>query len=147
MTPLPGGLLGVQEITVREGRLRQIYPTAGPDFHFRVDESEGGREVSIDGVMAGLQIVSGATGAGGLQRGWIRDESGQRQAFAAGWVGDSLHLWLDGRQYVFEPVTAQSAARSVGPEEGDALAPMPGTVVQVLAAAGQEVERLAKRWW
>ncbi len=125
---------------MKEGRLRQTYPAAGPVFHYRVEEPESGATVSVDGIAAGLEIVADTNAVGEVQRGWIRAANGNRPAFAAGWIGDSLHLWLDGQQYVFERVTAQSVARPVAAPEGDALAPMPGTVAQVLVTAGQRVE-------
>ena len=125
---------------MKEGRLRQTHPAAGPAFSYRVDGAGGGGTVSIDGLPAGLEIESAAVGSGGLGRGWIRDEQGRPRAFAAGWVGDSLHLWLDGRQFIFERVSAQPSARLGGALEGEVLAPMPGRVVQVLVEDDQQVE-------
>ncbi len=55
-------------------------------------------------------------------------------------AGDQIFVWCDGRTHTFERVrSARSAAG--GEHGGDLLAPMPGRVRKVSAAAGDRVER------
>jgi len=55
-------------------------------------------------------------------------------------AGDQIFVWCDGASYAFERV--RSARAAAGSEHGsDLLAPMPGRVRKVFAAAGDRVER------
>jgi 3-methylcrotonyl-CoA carboxylase alpha subunit len=57
-------------------------------------------------------------------------------------VDQDLHLFRNGRQAVLRLTRTEDALRvTAGAEEGSLLTPLPGTVVAVHVAAGQEVER------
>ncbi len=55
-------------------------------------------------------------------------------------AGDTIFVWCDGATHAFERVRASRSA-SGGERGGDLLAPMPGRVRKVSAAAGDRVER------
>ena len=118
--------------------MRQTYPAAGPVFSYRWDDGAADT-VSIDDGAAGMEVFGQAVGGEGVRRGWIRNASGKHLAFAAGWVGEELHVWLDGRQYIFQAVATQARTGLSVSLESDILAPMPGTVVRVMTAEGQDV--------
>ena len=55
-------------------------------------------------------------------------------------AGDQIFVWCDGASYAFQRL--RSARAAAGSEHGaDLLAPMPGRVRKVFAAAGDRVER------
>jgi 3-methylcrotonyl-CoA carboxylase alpha subunit len=55
-------------------------------------------------------------------------------------AGDQVFVWCDGRAYTFDRVRSARAA-AAGEHGGDLLAPMPGRVRKVAAAAGDRVVR------
>jgi biotin carboxyl carrier protein len=92
------------------------------------------------------------------QEGWCRTTDGNTHRFFWAWSGNALQLWVDGDFFIFERAevssrTAQgssargSSARGpsgpgFGPSGGgDIVAPMPGTVEQILVRPGDIVER------
>jgi len=54
-------------------------------------------------------------------------------------IGDARHVWLNGQVYVLAPEAAGSPGHAAALAPPQILAPMPGKVLQVLVAAGQEV--------
>ena len=136
-------------VTQSHGEMRETYPVAGEGYRFRLDEQEGGFSFELEGDVPGdlpaaiaLSIESRETGEG-----LCRTESGRAYPFAWAWVGPELHLWLDGDLFVFQrvdPSTGAGRRRGGGAtaeSSGDILAPMPGAVLEVLVAEGDEVER------
>lgn len=118
------------------GQLRLAYPTSGPAFGYQVIDQEGTVRVTLDDEETALTVH-----AQGAPEGWCRTPDGRSHSFASGWVGSNLHLWLDGFLFIFEPVeSTQGSARPTHPIGADVLAPMPGTVVQVLVEVGARVE-------
>ena len=86
-------------------------------------------------------------GAKEFGEGLARTGAGRTVAFAWAWAGADLRLWLDGRLYVFQrPAPSGGPGRrrgSGGASLGadDILAPMPGTVLEILVAEGDRVEQ------
>ncbi|HEU0020107.1 MAG TPA: biotin/lipoyl-containing protein [Dehalococcoidia bacterium] len=77
----------------------------------------------------------------GTQEGWCRTSDSRSHGFASSWVGSALHLWLDGNLYIFERVErTPGSTRQPLHIGGDVLAPMPGTVMQILVEVGSVVE-------
>ena len=136
-------------MTQHQGRMRETYPVAGESYRYRTAEREDGLSFELDGeapeglaVALTLNIESTVPGEG-----TCRDGSGRTHAFAWAWVGPELHLWLDGVLYLLqlaEPAAGSGRRRggdnSAG-ASGDILSPMPGTVLEVLVAEGDRVER------
>ena len=131
-----------------QGEIREIHPTAGRPYRHRFDEGEGCLIFSLGddgqggpGVTISLSIDSPKVGEG-----ICRTESGRSYPFAWAWADQELHLWLDGAVYVFQradPTAGSGRRRSAGAAAatGDILAPMPGAVLEVLVAEGEEVEQ------
>ena len=136
-------------MTQGQGEMWEMYPVTGEVYHYRIDEREDHFTFDLTGeIQEGLPpavtltIESQETGEG-----LCRTESGRSHAFAWAWVGPELHLWLEGALYVFQrdgPSTSSGRRRgsSANTEaSGDILAPMPGTVLEVLVAEGDQVEQ------
>ena len=136
-------------MTQSQGEMRQTYPVAREVHRYRLEESEGIFTFDLEGdapedlpSAITLSIESRETGEG-----LCRTESGETHSFAWAWVGQELHLWLDGDLFVFqraEPATRAGRRRggaSAAEESGDVLAPMPGAVLEVLVGEGDRVER------
>ena len=103
----------------------------------------------MDGQEIELSITTEGSGydtAGGHDQGWCRTSDGRVHRFLLSWVGDELHLWLDGYLFLYEKVDEERAdARRPGRQDpsavgDDILAPMPGTVAEILVRAGDPVE-------
>ena len=125
---------------MRRGQLRPTHPSPGPVFSFQVEDLEATFQVTLDGIETALTVHSEGT-----QEGWCRtsgrtsDESSHD--FASRWIAGELHLWLDGNLFIFERVeSTQRSPRETVHIGGDVLAPMPGTVMQVLVEVGGAVE-------
>jgi 3-methylcrotonyl-CoA carboxylase alpha subunit len=54
-------------------------------------------------------------------------------------VAGAVHVWIDGQVYVLAPESAVAAADHGALAPPQIVAPMPGKVLQVLVAAGQQV--------
>ncbi|MFQ6029395.1 MAG: acetyl-CoA carboxylase biotin carboxyl carrier protein subunit, partial [Dehalococcoidia bacterium] len=55
---------------------------------------------------------------------------------------NQLHLWLEGYLFLFERVeSSRRGSRATADRGGEVLAPMPGTVLQVMVQEGDRVER------
>ena len=101
--------------------------------------------VKVEGQEIELTITTDGT-ADGYDQGWCRTADGKSHRYLLAWVGDELHLWLDGYLFVYQRVDAQGAdARR--PNRGersaagdDILAPMPGTVAEILVQVGDRVQ-------
>ncbi len=120
-----------------QGQLRRQYPDAGPVFRYQVEA--GGSVVKVDLGDGEFDLSLTMSGTG---EGWCRTASGQVRHFAYAWVADELHLWLDGDLFIYQREEARR--RSPGQARsgaGDVLAPMPGTVLEVLVQPGDQVER------
>ena len=130
-------------MTQNQGAMQQLHPETGDVYRYRMEEQEGYFTFTLEGDVPGsepiavLIIESRQTGEG-----LCRTASGRTHPFAWAWVGPELHLWLDGDLFVFrrsETRRRRNAAAAEGP--GDVLAPMPGTVLEVLVSEGDQVER------
>ena len=131
-------------MTQRQGEMREIYPDVGESYHYRTEDGERGFTFQLDADSADtshtaitLDIQSREVGEG-----FCQSESGRTHHFAWVWVGADLHLWLDGALYVFQRAETRRRAVAAGAEASeDVLAPMPGAVLEVLVAEGDQVER------
>ncbi len=137
------------------GLIRELGPsipgqTDGPVLSYEITGEMTGQEgtlkVAVDGQEIELSITTDGT-AEGYDQGWCRTSGGQSHRFLLSWGGDELHLWLDGYLFVYEKVdTGRVDARRPDRREqsasgNDILAPMPGTVAEILVQVGDQVER------
>ena len=133
------------------GLIKELVPSSGPVLEYEVTGreitgQEGTLRVSVDGQEIELTITAQGDG-----QGWCRTSGGKSPGgshrFLLSWVGDELHLWLDGYLFVYERVNAGrvDARRPDRREQSaggdDILAPMPGTVAEILVQVGDQVER------
>jgi len=131
-------------VTTSQGQMRELYPTEGEVYRYRSDEQGDSFSFSIEGdepavleASTTLSIESRRVGEG-----LCRTASGQSLPFAWAWVGTELHLWLDGRLFMFRREEIRRRGVSDATEaSADILAPMPGAVLEVLVAEGDRVER------
>ncbi len=130
------------------GLIRELGPLIGPVLSYEITGQagqEGTLKVAVDGQEIELSITTEGT-ADGYDRGWCRTSDGKSHRFLRSWVGDELHLWLDGYLFVYEKVDtgrvdAQPAGRREQSDAGnDIVAPMPGTVAEILVQVGDQVE-------
>ncbi len=135
-------------MTQGQGEMREVYPAAGEAYRYRTEESEGRFTFEVDGEAApGLPpaitlSVESPLPPSPAGEGLCRTESGEIHPFAWAWVGPELHLWLDGSLFVFQRAeTRRRGNASAAEGAGDVLAPMPGTVSEVLVSEGDRVER------
>ncbi|MCH7621420.1 MAG: biotin/lipoyl-binding protein [Chloroflexi bacterium] len=100
---------------------------------------EGTLKVAVDGQEIELTIMDDGEGN---DQGWCRTSDGRSHRFLLSWVGDELHLWLDGYLFIYQRVDARRPDRREQSAAGDdILAPMPGTVAEILVQVGDRVER------
>ena len=136
-------------MTPRQGEMQEIYPVEGRQYRYRLTEQDGSVSFHLDGdAVEGqgssilLDIDSRTIGEG-----VCRTETGRALPFAWAWVGPSpssgeLHLWLDGDVHIFRRAEGRRRGGAAGADvSGDILAPMPGAVLNVLVAEGEQVER------
>ena len=136
-------------MTQSRGEMQEIYPIEGRQYRFRLTEQGGSVSFHLDGdetegqdSSISLNIDSRQTGEG-----VCRTESGRILPFTWAWVGPSagsgeLHLWLDGDLHIFRLAESRRRGGAAGADvSGDILAPMPGAVLNVLVAEGEQVER------
>jgi acetyl/propionyl-CoA carboxylase alpha subunit len=133
------------------GLIRELDPsipgqTGGPVLSYEISGEITGQEGTLKVAVDGQEIELTITTEGNDQ-GWCRTSGGQSHRFLLSWVGDELHLWLDGYLFVYEKVdTGRVDARRPDRREqsasgNDILAPMPGTVAEILVQVGDQVER------
>jgi len=143
---------------VSQGRLRQEHPVSGEVFDYQVDTQGGTVRVVLGERVVELNITRQDS-----QEGWCRTTDGNTHRFFWAWSGNALQLWVDGDLFIFEraEVSSRTARDSsargssargssargpsgpgFGPAGGgDIVAPMPGTVEQILVRPGDIVER------
>ena len=122
------------------GRMREHYPEPGEDFVYRIVEGKDSVEIEIEGETVEIEVIGSER-----SEGWFRWR-GRVVLYAISWVGEELHLWLDGALYVFamEQRRSSSGRRAASsldsvtpggslplPREGHIVAPMVGRVVEV----------------
>ncbi len=131
-------------MTQRHGEMRETYPGTGESYRYSLDEQEGRITFELEGddpagIESAITLDIETREAG---EGLCRTESGATHPFAWAWVGPELHLWLDGALYTFQrPESRRSRSSQATDQSGDILAPMPGTVLEVLVAEGDMVEQ------
>ena len=131
------------------GLIRELGPAEGPVLSYEITGQAGQErafeEVTLRVAVDGQEIEMSITAAGNDQ-GWCRTSDGRAHRFLLSWVGEELHLWLDGYLFVYERVDARRVdarrpARQDHAAAGDdILAPMPGTVAEILVQVGDQVE-------
>ena len=135
-------------MTTRRGELQEMHPWDGEPFRYRLTESAASFTFDLEGEASGSRgAASFSVESRQKGEGLCRTESGRAYAFAWEWVGRELHLWLDGNLFVFQradPSTGSGRRRGSAAAieaTGDVLAPMPGSVLEILVEAGDRVER------
>ena len=100
-----------------------------------VQDGDGASRVTVDGMAVDINGQES-----NRSQGWCTGPDGAIHSYAVYGDGGQVQVWLDGRVFVFE-AAAEGArgSRRAGAFSGDVSAPMPGRVMQVLAAAGQRV--------
>ena len=131
------------------GLIRELGPAEGPVLSYEITGQAGQErafeEVTLRVAVDGQEIELSITAAGNDQ-GWCRTSDGRAHRFLLSWVGEELHLWLNGYLFVYERVDAgrgyarRSDRREQSASGDDILAPMPGTVAEILVQAGDQVE-------
>lgn len=133
------------------GLIRELGPlipghTSSPVLSYEISGEITGQEGTLKVAVDGQEIELSIT-AEGNDQGWCRTSDGRSHRYLISWVGEELHLWLDGYLFVYEKVdTGRADARRPGRGEQsatgtDILAPMPGTVAEILVQEGDQVER------
>ena len=103
------------------GRMQEQYPTAGEVFAYRVEESSSGVTVYLDDEAVELDVTRNSPADG-----WCRWQ-GRTLPFVTAWIGDELHLWLDGVLFVFQRIENQQRdRRALHSMDGGSVAPTAG---------------------
>ena len=131
-------------MTPNTKQMREVYPAGAGAYRYRILERDETFTFELEGQYsldpeASISLAVETSQEG---EGVVRTESGVTHAFAWAWVNAELHLWLDGELFVFERDEGRRSA--VGPAvsaTGDILAPMPGSVLEVLVREGERVEQ------
>ena len=135
-------------VNQHRGEMREAYPIESEAYRYGLNEQDGSIIFRVEGEAKDgtptpmtLGIESRHSGEG-----VCRDGSGRTHPFAWAWIGQELHLWLEGNLFVFQQEDTGTGRRrrpGGGPVDvsGDVLAPMPGAVLQVLVAEGDIVDR------
>ena len=127
-----------------QGQMRETYPVDGEVYRYRFADHDGSFTFSLEGNESAVLDASTTLAIESHQagEGLCSAESGQSFPFAWAWVGTELHLWLDGRLFMFRrEETRRRGISDATDASADILAPMPGTVLEVLVAEGDRVER------
>ena len=123
-----------------QGRLRQEYPVSGQVFDYQVET----QDETVRVILAGDEIELAIT-ARDAQEGRCRTPDGISHTFYWAWTGNVLQLWVDGQLFIFERVEGRRQTdrglSGGGAAGSDIVAPMPGTVLQILVEPGDPVER------
>ena len=130
-------------MTPKTDQMREVYPAGSGLYRYQTWERAENFTFELEGQYSldPEASISFAVEASQDGRGVVRTESGSTHAFAWAWVGAELHLWLDGDLFVFEREESRRGAVSpAAATTGDILAPMPGSVLEVLVKAGDRVE-------
>ena len=129
--------LSTSAVPLSSGLIKELLPATGPTLSYEVTGQAESLKVAVDGQEIELTIT-----AEGNDQGWCHTSDGKTHRFLFSWVNEELHLWLDGYLFVYQRVDAQRAGRAEqSSAETDILAPMPGTVAQILVQQGDQVER------
>ena len=108
---------------MNRGRMQEQYPTAGEVFAYRVEESSSGVTVYLDDKAIELDITRNSPADG-----WCRWQ-GRTLPFVTAWIGDELHLWLDGVLFIFHRVEEQQRnRRALHSMDGGSIAPTAGHI-------------------
>ena len=123
-----------------QGQLRQQSPVSDQVFEYRAETQGETVRVNLDGNEIDLAVTTKVA-----QEGWCRTSDGNMHSFFWTWTGNALQLWVDGNLFIFEKVESrrQVSRGSLDRAGGgaDIVAPMPGTVEQILVQPGDSVER------
>lgn len=120
-----------------QGQLRRQYPDSVSSFRYHFESLGSFAKIELGDSEFYLTVTPTGTGEG-----WCGTASGQAHRFGYAWVGDELHLWLDGHLFIYQRDVERR--RNRGKSQGgaaDVLAPMPGTVLEVLVKARDRVEK------
>lgn len=135
-------------MTTSRGEMREVHPWDDGPFRYRLTESGDSFTCDLEGEGFGPgEAISFSVESRQSGEGLCRTESGRSYAFAWEWVGPELHLWLDGDLLVFQradPSTSSGRRRgsaAASEATGDVVAPMPGSVLEILVEEGDRVER------
>ncbi len=80
---------------MKQGRLRRTRPSVGESVDFRVDAQGSRLLLRLNEKSLELEIFQESS-----ESGWCRRQ-GRILPFAYAWVGEEVHIWLDGTLFVF----------------------------------------------
>ena len=132
-------------MTQSHGEMRELYPRTGDPYRYTIEESENHFTVDLApetqnelSTSINLNIESQTP-----NEGLCRIASGRTHPFAWAWVGPDLHLWLDGALFIFQRPQPRRRGNvsSTQPTAANVLAPMPGVILEVRVAEGDQVDR------
>lgn len=130
-------------MTSTNGHIREVYPVGGEAFRYRLEEIDSLFTFEVEGEASagpgpGIAVSIESRQAG---EGLCRTPSGRTHPFAWAWVGNELHLWLDGQLFVFERAETRRRGGAENNEaSGDIVAAMPGAVLEVVVSEGERAE-------
>lgn len=132
-------------MTQSHGEMQELYPRTAEPYRYTLEESENHFTFALapatqDEAPSSITFsIDSQTPNEGL----CRTSSGTTHPFAWAWVGPELHLWLDGALFVFQRPQSRRRTNvaSTQPSSGVVLAPMPGMILEVRVAEGDQVER------
>jgi 3-methylcrotonyl-CoA carboxylase alpha subunit len=87
----------------------------------------------------GETVLQGRLTMLGPGDGWLEVGGRIHRFYALSRRGGHAEVWLDGKVYQIEREVRAGGGGAAGGPVGDLLAPMPGTVLKILVAAGAEV--------
>lgn len=80
---------------MKQGRLRRTQPSVGESIDFRIEVQENRLLLQLDEKSLELEIFQG-----NAESGWCRWQD-RLFPFAYQWIGEEIHIWLDGTVFVF----------------------------------------------
>ena len=130
-------------MTRSRGEMREMHPGTGGAYRYRIEERGDRFRFDLEDEAGAKSIPAATLGIESREpgEGLCRTESGRTHAFAWAWLGQDLHLWLDGALFVFQRAETGRRRDTSAEASGDVLAPMPGAVLEVLVGEGDRVER------
>ena len=92
-----------------QGQLRRQYPDSVSSFRYHFESLGSFAKIELGDSEFYLTVTPTGTGEG-----WCGTASGQAHRFGYAWVGDELHLWLDGHLFIYQRDVERRRNRRLG---------------------------------